>query len=141
MSETVPEVVPSIGDSILASTKKNLGLSDDYDAFDLDVIMHINSVFTVLSQLGIGPANGFRIEDRSTTWDDFIGDDVNRDSVKTYMFLRVKLYFDPPGTSFHIAAIEKQIEELGWRLNVQREGESWAEPVRPSLPEPWEPVW
>ena len=115
-----------MSNSILRSTKKVLGLDDSYTVFDEDVIMHINSVFSILNQLGIGPIDGFRIEDATALWSDFLGDDLNLNSVKTYVFIRVKLLFDPPGTSYLITAMNEQIKELEWRLNVKREGEQWS---------------
>lgn len=114
--------------SILSSTKKSLNLAEDYEAFDPDIIMHINSVFSTLNQLGVGPADGFMIEDKETTWDAFLGSDPRLNHVKTYVFLRVKLLFDPPSTGFHTTAIEHQIKELEWRLNVQREDTAWVDP-------------
>lgn len=122
--------------SILNDTKKILQLAEDYTAFDLDVITHINTAFTTLQQLGIGPVEGFMIEDESAEWEAFLGGDPRLNGVKTYLYLRVRLVFDPPATSFHIAALEKQIEELEWRLNVQREGETWVPPVNPTTEEP-----
>lgn len=114
--------------SILTSTKKSLNLAEDYEAFDPDIIMHINSVFSTLNQLGVGPVNGFMIEDKTPTWDAFLGSDPRLNHVKTYVFLRVRLLFDPPSTGFHTTAIEKQIKELEWRLNVQREDTEWVDP-------------
>lgn len=119
-----------MSESILNSTKKVLGISEDHDAFDVAILMHINSVFSTLSQLGIGPVEGFFIEDDSTDWEEFFGPDLNLNSVRTYVYLRVRLLFDPPATSFHINAIEEQIKELEWRLNTYREGVSWQEPVQ-----------
>lgn len=116
-------------DSILNTTKKALNLDADYDAFDPELIMHINSVFSTLHQLGIGPDQGFRIDDDSVLWSSFLNGDDRLNNVKTYMYLRVRLIFDPPGTSFVIAAIEKQIEELTWRINAQREDEQWTAPI------------
>ena len=116
-------------DSILNTIKKLLGLETDYTPFDTDVTMHINSVFFVLSQLGIGPSAGFAIEDNTTTWSAFVGTDLNLNAVKSFMYLRVKLLFDPPATSFAIDALETQARELEWRLNVQREGVSWTDPT------------
>lgn len=116
--------------SILNNIKKILGLDESYTAFDTDVIIHINSVFSTLSQLGIGPAGGFMIEDDILTWDDYIPDgDPKLNSIKTYMYLRVRLLFDPPATSFAIAAMERQISELEWRINSYREETSWTEPI------------
>lgn len=118
-----------MSDSILTSTKKVLGIDESYTHFDIDVTMHINSVFNTLTDLGIGPEEGFMITDKSAKWVDFLGDDKNLNSVKTYVSLRVRLLFDPPTTSFAIAAQQEQIKELEWRLNARREGESWTRPV------------
>lgn len=120
-----------MSESILNSTKKILGLDQSYTAFDPDVIMHINSVFSTLNQLGLGPINGFMIDDATATWDTFIGNDPRLNSVKTYVYLRVRLLFDPPSLSFVIEAMKDQIRELEWRLNVVREGDSWTEPSLP----------
>ena len=107
-----------IDDSILNSTKKILGLSEEYDVFDLDVITHINSVFSTLEQLGVGPAGGFMIEGDTETWASFFGPDPRLNAVKSYVYLRVRLLFDPPATSFAVSAMQEQIKELEWRLNV-----------------------
>lgn len=114
--------------SILKSTKKVLGISDDYTAFDLDIITFINAAFSTLTQLGVGPASGFMINDSEAVWGDFIGEDFQYNSVKSYVFLRVRLLFDPPSTSYLIAAFDKQIQELEWRLNVHREETGWVDP-------------
>lgn len=120
--------------SILTSTKNVLGIAEDYTVFDLDIITHINTAFSTLTQLGVGPANGFMIEDEVAVWDDFIPmDDFQYNSVKTYVFLRVRLLFDPPQTSYLIAATQKQIEELEWRLNLHREETGWTDPDPPIL--------
>lgn len=117
--------------SILISTKKILGLDADYTAFDLDIITHINTAFSTLTQLGIGPAEGFMIEDEREKWDDFIDidSDLQLNSVKSYVFLRVKQLFDPPTTSYLIDSTERQIEQLEWRLNVHREETAWVDPL------------
>lgn len=107
--------------SILNDTKKVLGLEAEYTAFDIDILMHINSVFSTLDQLGIGPEGGFAISDHTTEWTAFIGNDPRLNSVKTYMFLKVRLLFDPPSTSYLISASKEQMQELEWRLNVFRE--------------------
>lgn len=112
----------TIPESILASTKKVLGLPAENTDFDMDVIMHINSVLSMLHQMGIGPTTGFAIEDATPTWTDFLTDVKPLNDVKSYVYLRVRMMFDPPGTSFHLAAMEKQIDELGWRINVYQEG-------------------
>jgi hypothetical protein len=109
-------------DSILNSVKKVLGLDEVDEGFDIDILMHINSMFMVLNQLGIGPENGFAIGGAEEVWADFIGDDAMLAAVKTYIWLRVRMLFDPPSTSFHIDAMQKQIAELEWRLNTYREG-------------------
>jgi hypothetical protein len=116
--------------SILNSTKKILGLAANYDAFDLDVITHINTALSTLTQLGIGPSEGFMIEDDQPVWGDFVRTDQDHqlNSVKTYVYLRVRLLFDPPTTSYLIDAFEKQLVELEWRLNTHREGTEWVDP-------------
>lgn len=108
-------------DSILNSVKRVLGLDFDYTPFDQDIIMHINSAFSTLEQLGVGPAGGYQIEDSDNKWEEFIGVDYRLNSVKTYVCLRVRMIFDPPPTSFAVDAMRKQIEELEWRLNIVRE--------------------
>lgn len=113
--------------SILTSVKKILGIVEDDTSFDVDIVLHINSVFSILEQVGIGPVDGFMIEDAEPTWDDFVTD-RRLNSVKTYVYLRVRLLFDPPSTSFVIESMNKQISELEWRLNVVREGDSWVDP-------------
>ena len=108
-------------ESILTSIKKLLGITEEYDQFDPDIIMHINSVFMVLTQLGVGPAEGFSIEDDTAVWTDFIQDVKKLESVKTYIYLKVKLVFDPPLSSAVIESMNRLINELEWRLNVAAE--------------------
>lgn len=108
--------------SILKSTKKILGLAADYTPFDLDIITHINASFSILNQLGVGPAEGFFIEDDSAEWDDFEVPENQLHLVKTYIFLKCRILFDPPGTSFLVKSAEDQIREYEWRLNTFREG-------------------
>lgn len=105
-------------DSILTSIKKLLGITEEYENFDQDIIMHINSAFMILNQLGVGPKSGFSINDKSSTWNEFIPEGSNLEAVKTYVHLKVKLMFDPPLSSTVIEAIKSQINELEWRLNV-----------------------
>ena len=107
--------------SILKSTKKILGIAADYTAFDLDIITHINSVFSILHQMGIGPDEGFAIEDSTDQWTAYAVPAFQLTMVKTYMYLKVRMLFDPPGTSYLIEAMNKQIQEYEWRLNVNRE--------------------
>lgn len=109
-------------DSILSSVKKVLHIDADYTAFDVDIILHINSVFTTLQQLGIGPEEGFSISSAEQTWNQYLEGDKNLNSVKTYMYLRVRLLFDSPETSHARQAMVDQATELEWRLNVYREG-------------------
>jgi hypothetical protein len=105
-------------ESILDSIKKLLGLSSDYDQFDDDIVLHINSVFLNLTQLGVGPENGFMITGDGETWHDFIQDDVKLQAVKSYIYLKVKLLFDPPLSSAVIESANRMIAEFEWRLNV-----------------------
>lgn len=105
-------------DSILTSIKKLLGIEEDYIQFDSDIIMHINTVFLNLTQLGVGPTEGFMIEDDAASWYDFIGDSNELQAVKTYVYLKVKLLFDPPLSSSVVESMNRMISELEWRLNV-----------------------
>lgn len=108
-------------ESILTSVKKMLGIAKDYTHFDDDIIMHINSVFMVLTQLGVGPEEGFAITDGSSTWDEFIPEGSNMESVKTYIYQKVRLIFDPPASSAVMEAMNRSISEFEWRLNVAAE--------------------
>ena len=110
-------------DSILTSIKKLLGIAEDYTHFDDNIIIHINSAFSSLSQLGVGPSYGFHIEDDSETWIDFFGESSELYDVRTYIYLKVSLWFDPPTSSAVLSAKERQISELEWRLNVAAEQE------------------
>lgn len=105
-------------ESILTSIKKLLGIAEDYNHFDTDLVMHINSVFSILTQLGVGPAEGFSILDEYAVWSDFLGDNTSIELAKTYMHLKVKLIFDPPQSSAVIDAMNRTISELEWRINV-----------------------
>ena len=109
-------------ESILTSIKKMLGIAEEYKQFDADIIMHINSVFTTLRQLGVGPSEGFYIENETTEWMDFIPDMAKLQAVKSYMYLKVKILFDPGSLgSATLAAYERQIQEYEWRLNIDAE--------------------
>lgn len=109
-------------ESILTSIKKMLGPTAEYEYFDPDIIMHINTAFMELNQLGVGPAEGFRIEDESTTWGDYIPeDDLKFEAVKTLIYLKVKLVFDPPASSTILDSINRSIDRLEWRLNAAAE--------------------
>lgn len=107
-----------ITESILNSTKAALGIVPEYDAFDNQIIMYINTTFSTLYQLGVGPDDGFMIEDDSTTWDEFTNGKKLLNLVISYVHLSVKLMFDPPATSFAITAMKEQQKELEWRINV-----------------------
>lgn len=107
-------------ESILTSIKKLLGIAEEYDHFDADIVMHINSVLMILTQLGVGPAEGFVIEDETAEWTDFVPDatPVKLEAMKSYIYLKVKLLFDPPLSSSAIESTNRLISELEWRLNV-----------------------
>lgn len=122
-------------DSILDSVKKTLNLPSEYEAFDTDIILHINSVFSTLNQLGIGPLDGFQIESKDETWVTFLEGDLRLNNVKTYMYLRVRMLFDPPTTGYHVDAMKQQITELEWRINAQRESVDWVDPDPDPIPE------
>jgi hypothetical protein len=112
-----------VEESILTSTKKILGIAEDYTEFDLDIITHINASFGVLNQLGLGEESGFFIDDASSVWTDYIGQSPVLSLIRTYVFLKVRFLFDPPATSFLITAVEEQINQHEWRISVFRESE------------------
>lgn len=105
-------------DSILVSIKKLLGITAEYTHFDDDLIMHINSAMAVLTQLGVGPSTGFFIRDEFATWKDFIDEDPRLEMVKTYVYMKVRMMFDPPDRSTVADAVKRQIEEFEFRLMV-----------------------
>lgn len=106
-------------ESILTSVKKLLGITEEYEHFDADIIMHINSVFMILTQIGVGPSEGFFIVDKTTTWDEFIPSGKSLESVKSYMYMKVKLLFDPPQSSAVMESMKNMICEFEWRLNIE----------------------
>lgn len=108
-------------ESILTSIKLLLGITEDYEAFDQQIIVHINSVFMILTQLGVGPPEGFMITSKVDTWDEFISDEKKMQIVKSYMYLKVKMLFDPPSSSAVIDSSNRMINEFEWRLNSQAE--------------------
>lgn len=109
-------------DSILTSIKKLIGMTEDYDVFDIDIVMHINSVFMILYQMGVGPSKPFSITDKDDVWTDFLPkDDDNFNAVQTYVYLKTKIVFDPPSNSIIMLANKDMISELEWRLNVNAE--------------------
>lgn len=104
-------------DSILTSIKKLLGITEEYTHFDGDITVHINTAFNTLTQLGVGPVEGYSIKDKNDKWTDFVSD-ARLEAIKTYVYLKVKLLFDPPLTSSVLQAYERQLDELVWRINV-----------------------
>jgi hypothetical protein len=110
-------------DSILNTIKKLLGMPNEYEPFDEDIKIHINSVFATLAQIGVCPnEDGFQIEGPDDKWSDFTNDDKLINNVRSYMYLKVKLLFDPPANSVLVDSIERQIKELEYRLYTQRGG-------------------
>lgn len=114
-------------DSILTTIKKLLGIPENFSHYDLDIIIQINSAFSTLRQLGLGPENGFRIEDDDAVWEDFIGDDETIEMMKQYIYQKVRLAFDPPTTSFAIDAIKESNKEIEWRLCSEMDERIWEE--------------
>ena len=108
-------------ESILTSIKLLLGITEDYEAFDQQIIAHINSVFMILTQLGVGPPEGFMIDSKVDTWNEFISDEKKLQLVKSYMYLKVKMLFDPPSSSSVMDSTNRMINEFEWRLNSQAE--------------------
>lgn len=104
-------------ESILTSIKKLLGITDDYTHFDQDIVLQINSAFSTLNQLGVGPEAGFSIQDTSSVWTDFINDD-RLNFAKTFVQLKVKLAFDPPTSATLMDSYNRQLDELAWRLSI-----------------------
>lgn len=114
-------------ESILTSIKKMLGIDESYTHFDADLIMHINSVFATLTQLGAGPEKGFSINDEDVKWSEFITDETILGFVKSYMHLKVKLLFDPPLSSAVIESMNKMISEFEWRITTEVENKKITE--------------
>lgn len=109
-------------ENILNSIKKLLGIPEDYTAFDQDIMIHINSVFMILSELGVGPSNGYSLKDGTEKWGNFISDDENLEGIKTYVYMKVKTIFDPPLNSAVLASMKELISEFEWRINNEAEG-------------------
>lgn len=116
-------------ESILDSIKKLLGIDPECADFDMDIIININSVFSILTQLGVGPVNGFKIEDNTKTWDQYIGDDMTLEMVKTFTYLKTRLGFDPPQNAFLVNSMTEQIKEYEYRLFTQAELKGGAQPT------------
>lgn len=105
-------------ESILTSVKKMLGIDEAYTHFDADLIMHINTVFSILNQLGVGPSEGYKIDEANDIWSDFLPEGYKLEMVKSYVYLKVRLLFDPPTSSSVMEAVNRQISELEFRINV-----------------------
>jgi hypothetical protein len=127
-----------VEESILISTKKILGIGQNYTQFDMDVITHINSVFSIANQLGVGPTDMFVIEDEKALWSEFDVPSNQLNLVRTWLFLRVRMLFDPPTTSFLIEATNNQILEYETRLSYMRESTI---PVPPTMTEREVALW
>jgi hypothetical protein len=119
--------------SILTSTKKVLNIASDDTSFDLDIMTFINSAFSTLNDLGVGPDAGYVIEDDEPEWSDLGLDMVQLSQVKTYVWLRVRMMFDPPQTSYLQQAMTDQIASHEWRLNARREAIAWQDPNPPAV--------
>lgn len=107
-----------MSDSILGSTKVALGIPEDYSPFDTEILLHINSAISELTQLGVGPKEGFRVNTKLQIWADFYNQDPRFEMVKSYVFARVKMLFDPPTPGYVYASFEKIIQEYAWRITV-----------------------
>ena len=116
-------------DSILTSIKQLLGIAQDDDSFNNELVIHINSAISVLTQLGVGPVEGFRITGPDEEWSALIGARLDIENVKSVVYYRVRLAFDPPQNSNITGAINDQIKEFEWRMNVQRENDQWPLPT------------
>lgn len=106
-------------ESVLTTIKKMLGITADYTHFDTDIIVHINTVLLTLNQIGVGPSEPAYITSEVETWKQVIGDTKNFEAVKTYIYLKVRMLFDPPASSSVLESMNRQANELEWRLNVQ----------------------
>lgn len=111
--------------SILTTVKTSLGIESDDTSFDPDILMFTNSVLATLNQVGVGPENGFEIEDAAATWDEFLDGDSRLNNVKAYVYLKVRMLFDPPATSFAIQALNDNARELETRIYIASEVEKW----------------
>ena len=108
-----------LSESILTSEKKMLGITGEYEEFDPELIVLINGIFGTLEQLGIRSGDKFRIQDRFTTWGEYLDDSAMIDEIKSYMYLRLRLLWDVPSNSFVVKTFEDQIKEFEWRINVK----------------------
>jgi hypothetical protein len=121
---TLPDPPPEeevVTDSILDQAKQMLGIPPEDTAFDIDIIAGLNSAFMSLQQIGVGPEEGFSVADNTDSWSDFMDDLTLFGGLKNYVHMQVKMYFDPPGTSFGLTSMEKLLEELLERFKLQGE--------------------
>lgn len=107
-----------MNESILTSIKKALGIQEEYEQFDPDIVMHINTALSILTDLGVGPSEGFFITDKTASWSDFVPNSKRIESIKSYVVLKVRLLFDPPTSSAVLDSMNRLISELEWRINV-----------------------
>ena len=105
-------------ESILGSIKQMLGISQDETNFDSELMLHINGALMIINQLGVGPSAGFIVLGKTQTWSEFLADRKDLELVKTAVYLRVRLMFDPPQNSFLVSSTQKQIEEFDWRITA-----------------------
>lgn len=112
------EITTENPDSILENIKQLLGGLDGCDQFDTDIIIHINTALSILTQLGVGPKTGFAIRDKTAVWADFIPEDMGVEMIKTYVFMKVKLVFDPPLNATVLNSMKESVKEYEWRINV-----------------------
>lgn len=110
-----------MNESILTTIKKMLGIMEEYTHFDQDILIHINSAFMSLRQIGVGPTEGFYVDDTSCLWSDFVDDMTKYAAVRTYIYLKVRLIFDPPTNSTHLQQLKDELTEVTWRLNHETE--------------------
>lgn len=119
MTET--PVTPIASPSIVESIKEALGLAKDYNPFDPELIMHINSVLGDLHQLGVGPEPGFEVTGPDETWNHFLGGDKRLNMVKSYVYLSVRMLWDPPSVGYVLTSIEKKLEKMEWRITTAQD--------------------
>lgn len=129
--------------SILTSVKKMCGVAEEDESFDLDILTHVNTTFSTINlQIGIGPEGGFLIEDKSVTWDAYLGSDHKRfNDIKSYMYLRVRYLFDPPGTSFLLTAFKEEMIRFEILLGIERDLTAWTNPFPIDGPDADDPVF
>lgn len=108
-------------ESILIDIKQLCGITEDINDFDQVILLHCNTVFSTLTQLGLGPTTGFYISDKYSVWSDIVSDDINLHNIKSYMYLKVKLLFDPPANATLISSMNQQADELEWRIRIELE--------------------